>query len=64
MIPYSIIIKKEQAIISSQKYFNFYDSLYYNNQKGAINKFALKNYFFYFYNKQAHSKVYDHTMYI
>ena len=33
MIPFTIIIKKEQAINLGQKYFHLYDTFYYNNQK-------------------------------
>ena len=31
--------KKEQAISLCQKYFNSYDPIYYQNQKGTSNKF-------------------------
>ena len=40
MIPFTIINKKEQAINLCQKYFNSYDTFYYDKQKGTSNKFA------------------------
>ena len=54
-ISYTIIIKKEQAINLCQKYFNFYDPLYYNNQKGTRNNFVpeiFNSYHTFYYNKQ------------
>ena len=42
MIPYTIINKKEQAINLCYKYFNSYDTFYYNNQKGTSNNFVLE----------------------
>ena len=42
MIPYTIKSKKEQAINLHQKYFNSYDTLYYQIKKGTSNKFALE----------------------
>ena len=40
MIPFTIINKKKQATYLCQKYFNFYDTFYYNKQKGTSNKFV------------------------
>ena len=44
MIPFIIIIKKEQVIILSKKNFNFYDNFYYDNQKGTSNNFVQKTF--------------------
>ena len=64
MIPilylYSIINKKEQAI-------NFVPEIFkpkkFLKTKGTRNESMPENYFFHFYNTQAHSKIYDHSMY-
>ena len=40
MILFTIINRKKQAINLCQKYFNFYDTFYYNKQKETSNIFV------------------------